>query len=48
MEPVLEADAGPLRGAREGRLAVFRGVRYAAPPLEAERSVRGGLYPDVA
>jgi para-nitrobenzyl esterase len=37
MEPVLEADAGPLRGAREGRLAVFRGVAYAAPPVGALR-----------
>jgi para-nitrobenzyl esterase len=35
--PVLETDAGAVRGAREGGLAVLRGVPFAAPPRGALR-----------
>jgi para-nitrobenzyl esterase len=35
--PVLETDAGAVRGAREGALAVLRGVPFAAPPRGALR-----------
>jgi para-nitrobenzyl esterase len=37
VEPILETDAGPVRGAREQGLAVFRGVPYAEPPLRELR-----------
>ena len=36
-EPVVRTAAGVLRGSREAGLAVFRGVRYAEPPIGALR-----------
>lgn len=36
-EPVVETGAGRVRGRRQGRLAVFRGVPYAAAPTGAAR-----------
>jgi para-nitrobenzyl esterase len=35
--PVIDAPAGALRGQMEGELAVFRGIRYAEPPIGARR-----------
>jgi para-nitrobenzyl esterase len=45
-EPEVRTAAGVLRGSREARLAVFRGVPYADPPVgalrfAAPRPVRG-------
>ena len=37
MDPVVETQAGRIRGLREGRIAVFRGVPYAAAPVGALR-----------
>jgi para-nitrobenzyl esterase len=37
VEPLLETDAGALRGARRDGLTLFRGVPYAAPPVGALR-----------
>jgi para-nitrobenzyl esterase len=37
VEATLESDAGPLRGAREQGLAVFRGIPYAEPPVRELR-----------
>jgi para-nitrobenzyl esterase len=37
VEPLLESDAGPVRGACCDGLAVFRGVPYPAPPVGALR-----------
>jgi carboxylesterase type B len=33
VEPILETDAGAVRGVREAGLVLFRGVPYAEPPL---------------
>ena len=54
-EPEVRTPAGVLRGSREAGLAVFRGIRYAEPPVGALRfaapePVRGwdGVRPAVA
>lgn len=36
-QPVVQTCAGPVRGADDGRVRVFKGVRYGAPPTEARR-----------
>jgi para-nitrobenzyl esterase len=37
LRPILETDAGAIRGVREGPLAVFRGIPYAEAPVGALR-----------
>ena len=34
-EPAVRTTAGVLRGSREAGLAVFRGIPYAEPPVDA-------------
>lgn len=36
-DPVIEAPAGTVRGAREGALRVFKGIPYALPPVGERR-----------
>ncbi|MFD3484794.1 carboxylesterase/lipase family protein [Streptomyces sp. NPDC058665] len=36
-DPVVRTSAGPVRGSREGSLAVFRGIPFAEPPVGARR-----------
>jgi len=36
-QPVVQTTAGPVRGIDDGRLRVFKGIRYAAPPTGARR-----------
>jgi len=31
--PVVETTYGPVRGSNDGRVKVWKGIRYAAPPL---------------
>lgn len=35
--PVTSTISGPVRGRREGRICVFRGIRYGAPPTGQDR-----------
>ena len=43
-QPVVRTTAGPVRGTDDGRVRVFRGVRYAAPPT-GERRWRAPVPP---
>lgn len=43
-QPVVPTTAGPVRGTDDGRVRVFRGVRYAAPPT-GERRWRAPVPP---
>lgn len=36
-QPVVQTTAGPVRGTDDGRLRVFKGIRYAAPPTGPRR-----------
>ena len=44
-QPVVRTTAGPVRGTDDGRVRVFRGVRYAAPPT-GERRWRAPVPPE--
>lgn len=43
--PVVETSAGPVRGTDDGRVRVFRGIRYAAPPT-GDRRWRAPVPPE--